>query len=192
MICNIQQTEVYNSSVYNDRLPIVNAESAHNLEEDLNFIRSVILSIYGLDLTDQQNKWYKVPFFTLKYLYDSIENLRSYILSEINRLDNRIDEVNEALDFHINDEFSVEHYTASENPALKGQHKNITARGTLTVFGASLLKNGLTVEIPDPSLNAIWSKGKMQIDGSLTVNDNTSVFGNFYVDGSFTLAGVIL
>ncbi len=192
MICHIQQTEVYNSSVYNDRLPIVNAESSHTLEEDLNFIRSVIFSIYGLDLNDPQNKWYKVPFFTLKYLYDSIENLRSYILSEIDRLDGRIDEVNEALDYHINDEFAVEHYTASENPSLKGQHKNVTARGELVVFGTSLLKNGLTVEIFDPSLNAIWSKGNTKIDGLLIVNNNTSIFGNLYVDGSFTLAGVIL
>jgi len=192
VICNIQQTEVYNSATYNDRLTIVNAESSRTLEEDLNFIRSVILSIYGLDLNDPQNKWYKVPFFTLKYLYDNIENLRSYIISEVSRLDGRIDDVNEALNYHVNDEFSVEHYTTSENPALKGQHKSITARGTLTVFGASLLKSGLTVEMLDPSLNAIWSKGNVQVDGLMRVNGNTLVFGNFYVDGSFTLAGVIL
>jgi hypothetical protein len=145
MICNIQQTEIYNSAIFNDRLPILDAESSRTLEEDLNFIRSVILSIYGVDLADPQNKWYKVPFYTLKYLYDNIENLN----------------------YHVNEEFSVEHYTNSENPSFRGQHKSITARGTLTVYDSSLLKNGLVVEIIDPSLYALWVKGKAKIDESL-------------------------
>jgi hypothetical protein len=173
VVCNIQQTEIYNSSTFNDRLTITNAESSTNLEEDLNFIRSVIFSIYGVDPNNSQNKWYKVPFFTLKYLYDSIESLRAYVISEVNRLDGRIDQINNALNYHINDEFAVEHYTNSENPSYRGQHKNVTARGTLTVYDSSLLKNGLTVEIINPSSDALWVKGKAKIDGALTAPSAT-------------------
>jgi hypothetical protein len=173
VVCNIQQTEIYNSSRFNDRLTITNAESSTNLEEDLNFIRSVILSIYGVDLNDPQNKWYKVPFFTLKYLYDSIESLRAYVISEVNRLDGRIDQANNSLNYHINNEFAVEHYTNSENPLYRGQHKNVTARGTLTVYDSSLLKNGLTVEIINPSSDALWVKGKARIDGAITAPSAT-------------------
>jgi hypothetical protein len=169
VVCNIQQTEIYNSSTFNDRLTITNAESSTNLEEDLNFIRSVIFSIYGVDPNNSQNKWYKVPFFTLKYLYDSIESLRAYVISEVNRLDGRIDQIN----YHINEEFAVEHYTNSENPSYRGQHKNVTARGTLTVYDSSLLKNGLTVEIINPSSDALWVKGKAKIDGALTAPSAT-------------------
>ncbi len=180
MVCNIQQTEVYNSSTFNDRLTITNAESSTTLEEDLNFIRSVILSIYGVNINDSQNKWYKVPFFTLKYLYDRIEALEARVTYEVNRLDGRIDHTNDALNYHINNEFAVEHYTNSENPAYRGQHKNITARGTLTVYDSSLLKNGLTVEIIDVSLDALWVKGKAKIDGALTAPSAT--LGNLNVN----------
>lgn len=173
MVCNIQQTEIYNSSSFNDRLNVLNSESSRTLEEDLNFIRSVILSIYGLDLNDPQNKWYKVPFFTLKYLYDRIEALEARVTYEVNRLDGRIDQTNSALNYHINNEFAVEHYTDSENPSYRGQHKSITARGTLTVYDSSVLKNGLTVEILDASSNALWVKGKAKIDGALTAPSAT-------------------
>jgi len=173
VICNIQQTEVYNSSTFNDRLTITNAESSRTLEEDLNFLRSVILAIYGLDINDPNNKWYRVPFFTLKYLYDSIEALRAYVISEVNRLDGRIDQTNNALNYHINNEFAVEHYTNDDNPSYRGQHKSITARGTLTVYDSSLLKNGLTVEIINPSSDALWVKGKARIDESLIASSAT-------------------
>jgi hypothetical protein len=167
MICYIQQEEIYNSSTYDDRLNPLEAESsATTLEQDLNFIRSVILTIYGVDKSDPDNKWYRVPFFTLKYLYDTVENFRT----TINTI---IDQMNSGSGSQGFDDFEVEHYSSRENINLRGQHKSITARGTLTVYGSSTLKNGLTVEITDPLLDALWVKGKAKVDDSLTTNGAT-------------------
>ena len=164
MICYIQQEEIYNSSLYDDRLNPLEAESsATTLEQDLNFIRSVILTIYGVDKSDPDNRWYKVPFFTLKHLYDTVENIRT----TINTI---IDQMNGGPGSQGFDDFEVEHYSSREDINLRGQHKSITARGTLTVYGPSTLKNGLTVEITDPLLDALWVGGKAKIDDSLTTN----------------------
>lgn len=46
-ICNIPQTRVYNSDIYNDELDISNALSASTLEEDLNYIRSILRELHG-------------------------------------------------------------------------------------------------------------------------------------------------
>ena len=164
MICYIQQEEIYNSSTYDDRLNHLEAESsATTLEQDLNFIRSVILTIYGVDKSNYDNKWYKVPFFTLKYLYDTVENIRTTI-------DTIIGQMGGGSGSQTLDDFEVEHYSGRENINLRGQHKSITARGTLTVYESSLLKNGVTVEITDPLSDALWVKGKAKVDDSLTTN----------------------
>lgn len=153
-ICYITQTEVYNSFSQNDRLDTLNAENSSSLQEDLNYIRSVIFKILGLDPNDSNNKWYKVPYYTLTTLFDSYNNLyNNYIsLSNIvNTLDTRLTGLEQ--DFYssgggglstqelrndlnaLTSDFSVEHYTSSENPSLAGQHKNITATGNANIAG---------------------------------------------------------
>ncbi len=174
MICYIQQEEIYNSSAYDDRLNPLEAESSSiTLEKDLNFIRSVILTIYGVDKSNPDNKWYKVPFFTLRYLYDNIESLRS----TINTI---IDQMNSGSGPQVLEDFEVEHYSSRENVSLRGQHKSINARGTLTVYGSSLLKNGLTVEITDPLSDALWVRGKAKVDDSLTTT--SAIINNLNVN----------
>ena len=74
-LCYITQEEVYNSSQQNDRLNPLDAPSASTLSEDLNYIRSVILTTYGVDKNDSNNAWYKVPTFTLKNLHDRLTSV---------------------------------------------------------------------------------------------------------------------
>lgn len=118
-ICYITQEEVYASSRYDDRLNLLSAESATSLLEDLNYIRSTIFAIYGVDYNDPNNRWYKVPFYNLTFLYRKYSNLI--------------------------EDFSVEHYTREENPTLAGRHKNVTATGNLSVAGYGNIGQSLTV-----------------------------------------------
>lgn len=46
-ICIIPQDQVYNSDIYDDSLNPADALTAANLEEDLNYIRAVLLAIHG-------------------------------------------------------------------------------------------------------------------------------------------------
>ncbi len=118
-ICYIPQEEVYASSRYDDRLNLLDAESATSLLEDLNYIRSTIFAIYGVDYGDINNKWYKVPFYNLTFLYQKYLSLY--------------------------EDFSVEHYTKEESQALAGKHKNVTATGNLSVAGQGSIGQSLTV-----------------------------------------------
>ena len=148
-ICYITQTEVYNSFSQNDRLDTLNGENSSSLQEDLNYIRSVIFKILGLDPSDPNNKWYKVPYYTLTSLFDSYNNLYNNYISlfnTVNTVDTRLTALEQ--DFYgidagglrddlntLTSDFSVEHYTSSENPSLAGQHKNITATGNANIAG---------------------------------------------------------
>lgn len=153
-ICYITQTEVYNSFLQDDRLNTLNAESSSSLQEDLNYIRSVIFKILGLDPSDPNNKWYKVPYYTLTFLFERYNDLYNNYLSlsnTVGSLDTRLTNLEQ--DFYgsggdeppttdLRDElnaltadFSVQHYTSSENPNLAGYHKNIIATGNANIAG---------------------------------------------------------
>ena len=54
-ICRIQQLEIFSSGTVDDNLTPANAPTAANLEEDLNYIRSVLKSFFGTA------NWYDVP-----------------------------------------------------------------------------------------------------------------------------------
>lgn len=89
-VCYISQEEVYQSSPQNDRLNHLEAETAINLEEDLNYIRSVILTILGTEKSNPDNKWYKVPpLFNFKDVWLKLldlDNKVNYILSVLSGL----------------------------------------------------------------------------------------------------------
>ncbi len=79
--CKISQNQIYSTFSYNDRLDPLNAETATSLSEDLNYIRSTLLRVYGVNLSDPNNKWYKVPAYNLKYLYDEYLTIRNELNS---------------------------------------------------------------------------------------------------------------
>lgn len=54
-ICRIKQPEIFSSGTIDDNLTPANAPSSANLEEDLNYIRSVLKSFFGTA------NWYDVP-----------------------------------------------------------------------------------------------------------------------------------
>lgn len=54
-ICRIKQEEIFSSGIYDDTLDPANAATAANLEEDLNYIRSVLKSFFG------GIAWYDIP-----------------------------------------------------------------------------------------------------------------------------------
>lgn len=89
-VCYIDQEEVYQSSPQDDRLNILEAETAINLEEDLNYIRSVILTILGLDKSNPDNKWYKVPpLYNFREVWLKLSQLEAtvnYILGVLSNL----------------------------------------------------------------------------------------------------------
>ncbi len=147
-ICYIEQTEVYNSSPQTDRLSILNAPSSSSLLEDLNYIRSVIFNIIGTNPTNSANTWYKVPFYNLTALY----NYYSSLLSD----------------------FSVEHFTSTENPAKAGQHKDTNVNGYLKVTGYAQIAGSLT-------------SGSQTINGNEDVNGYSHVVGNLTTDSNLSV-----
>lgn len=117
-ICYIQQTEVYSSDYQDDRLNYLEAESAVSLQEDLNYIRSVIFGLIGTDPTNPSNKWYKVPPYNLSVLYSNYLTLKS--------------------------DFEVEHFSSPDPNA--GLHKNVTAKGNLYVEGTGRILGSLSAD----------------------------------------------
>ena len=87
-ICRIKQEEIFASGAGNDTLNPANAPTAANLEEDLDYIRSVLNTFFGT------GNWYTPPTGNFTEVMDG---------------------------------FPIQHYTASDDPAKEGYHKDIIA-----------------------------------------------------------------
>lgn len=179
-ICYIVQEEIYNSSTQNDRLPYLQAESSTSLLEDLNYIRSVIFAVIGLDRNNPDNKWYKVPFYNLSFLYEKINELSSRLDSlsgSTGTGSGSGDSGSGSGDFS---DFAVEHYTRAENPLLAGKHKNVTASGNLSVAGYGSIGVDFSVG-RNASISRDLSVGRnTSISGMLTVSSSYIRFNNVY------------
>jgi hypothetical protein len=169
-VCYITQQEIYNSSIFNDRLDVLLAESSLTLEQDLNFIRSVILDVFGQDKQDPNVKWYKVPFYNLTFIYNSYLQLKS--------------------------DFEVEHYSTDNDPANHGKHKNVTATGNLDVYGTGIVRQNFTVLTSlsvgtDATItNNINAGGNGNIGLDLSVGRDLNVGRNSSLQGTLTVSGV--
>lgn len=74
-ICRIKQPEIFSSGLINDNLDPVNAPTSANLEEDLNYIRSVFKKLFGTP------NWYDVPQGNMREVLDAFP-VQHYVESD--------------------------------------------------------------------------------------------------------------